>query len=155
MSVGSALFSLEEGAQMGEVNKEEMRQWVEAMFSLDKEYSRLCMNTVIQLPLEKLIEAKELAVKVEFPTLFKKLGEMPTPKVGKCLQSRNNFIRGIDAQRVAWAIDNEYGLGTLATSDWQSKSQGYLKKVWKDVFSLAEKYHIYGNDEDIGPPQSS
>ena len=132
---------------MGEVDKEEMAQWMEKIFSLDKEYNRLIINTVLQYPLEEVIKAKEHAVKVELPALFEKLKEMATPKVGKCLKARNNFMKGIDAQRVAWYIDNECGLGTLAASDGQSKSQGYLKKVWKDVFSLAEKYHIYDDYE--------
>ena len=142
-------------SQIGEVDKEEMAQWIEKIFSLDKEYHRVTINAVLKYPLEEVIKAKEHAVKVELPALFEKLRDMATPKAGKCLKARNNFMKGIDAQRVAWTIDNKYGLGTLAASDWQSKSQDYLKKVWKDVFSLAEKYHIYGNDEDIGPPQSS
>ena len=128
---------------MGEIDKEEMAQWIENIFSLDKEYHRVTINAVLKYPLEEVIKAKEHAVKVELPALFEKLRDMATPKVGKCLKARNNLMKGIDAQRVAWYIDNECGLGTLAASDWQSKSHGYLKKAWNDVISLAEKYHTY------------
>ena len=133
---------------MGEVDKEEIAQWIQGMESLFQDFVRI-VGRITKAWEKGLADYREVWAEGELTAILEKLKEMPVPKESNCKSAKKSFEKGIDAQIKAWMIQAKYAGGTAPDRIWKPQmvgwlaaSQSMLENMFRDIDSLREKYQI-------------
>jgi len=133
---------------VGEIDKEEMTQWIQGMESLFQDFARI-VERITNAWGKGLADYKKVWEEGELPALLEKLRELPVPKESNCKSAKKSFEKGIDTQIKAWTVQAKYAGGTAPErlwkpqmAGWLAASQSMLKNMFKDIDSLRKKYQI-------------
>ena len=133
---------------MGEIDKEQLTQWIQGMESLFQDFVQI-VGRITKAWEKGLADYREVWAEGELPALLEKLKEIPVPKESNCKSAKKSFEKGIDAQVKAWTIQAKYAGGNTPDrlwkpqmAGWLAASQSMLKNMLSDLDSVRKKYQI-------------